>query len=223
MTKGKKRKNKFSEKQIIKRNKRILRYSLISLALICLLIVSFFTYNTYSMWVQTFNQNDNNKVSSGCFELEINDLDENNESTAINLTNTYPMSETRGLATKPYKLNIKNICEIPSEYTIILNEFSNTNLTNDLIRYQIKKTDESTFSKLLSTTELYELDESLKYEIETKQKLSVNRSYKLADGYLNTNESVNYEIRIWLDYNATNDDMNKNFEAGIIVISTSPQ
>lgn len=223
MKKGTKRKKKFSKKQIINRNKKVLRYSLISLALICLLLVSFFTYNTYSMWIQTFNQTDNNKVSSGCFELEINDLDENNNSTAINLTNAYPMSETRGLATKPYKLNIKNICEVPSEYTIILNEFNNTNLTNDLIRYQIKKTDESTFSKLLSSTELYELDESLKYEIETKQKLSVNRSYKLTEGYLNTNESVNYEIRMWIDYNATNDAMNKNFEAGITIISNSPQ
>lgn len=216
-------KKKLSKKKIAKRNKLILRYSLISFALLCLLLVSFFTYSSYSLWNQTYSQTNNNEVSSGCFELEINDLDENNMSTAINLKNTYPMTELKGLTTSPYMIEIKNICNIPSEYTIVLNKFSNSNLTNDLIRYQIKKVDESNPTKLLSQAQLYQLDTSLKSEIELNQGLTISQSYNLAEGYLNANETVFYELRIWLDYEATNDAMNKNFEAGMIIISTPPQ
>ena len=49
------------------------------------------------------------------------------------------------------------------------------------------------------------------------------QSYSLAKGRLNKNESETHELRMWLDYSATNDQMNKRFEAGITVISTSPQ
>ena len=191
-------------------------------ALLCLILVSFFTYSSYSLWNQTYSQNDSNIIAAGCFELEVNDLDENKKSTAINLTNTYPMSEERGLATNPYILTIKNICDVPSEYTVILNEFNGTSLSNDLIRYHIKENNVESSTLLLSTTQLYELDDSLKYEIETNQNKMINQSYNLASGYLNKNDTVSYELRIWLDYNATNDAMNKTFEAGITVLSTSP-
>lgn len=219
----KKGKRKLSKKKQQLMRKRIVRYLLISLALICLLLVTFFTYNTYSLWVSTHSQSSSNIITTGCFELEINDLDENNKSTAINLENTYPMTEEKGLMTRPYLLNITNICDVPSEYVIILNEFNTSSLDNSFLRYHIKKKEENSVSNLLSLAPIYSLDESIKVDIETSQKLLINRSYKLANGYLNKNESVLYELRMWLDYAATNDAMNKSFEAGVTVLSTSPQ
>lgn len=219
----KKGKRKLSKKKQQLRKKKMVRYLLVSLSLLCLLLVAFFTYNTYSLWINTYSQSSSNIITAGCFELEINDLDKNNKSTAINLENTYPMSEEKGMMTSPYLLNITNICDVPSDYIIILNEFNTSSLDNSFLRYHIKKEDETSSSNLLSFAPIYILDESIKADIESSQKLLINRSYNLANGYLNKNESVSYELRMWLDYAATNDAMNKSFEAGVTVLATSPQ
>lgn len=222
MKKGYKSKKKVAMQKLAKR-KKMFRYALISFALICLILVSIFSYNSYSLWNQTFIQKNNNVISAGCFQLEVNDKNENNESTAIRLNNAYPMSESTGLSTKPYILEITNICDIPSEYYVILNEFENSNLNNNYIRYQIKEIGNTTPTLLLSQSKEYEIDESLKSEIESNQGMTINKSYEIATGKLIPTESIKYELRLWLDYETGNDAMNKLFEAGVLVISTSPQ
>ena len=44
-----------------------------------------------------------------------------------------------------------------------------------------------------------------------------------AAGFLNKDDSISYELRMWIDYNATNEVMNKKFESAVTIISTSPQ
>ncbi len=218
----KKRKNSFSRKKKTERRNNIKRYFIISLALVCFLFITFFTYNTYSMWLDTTSQGDKNIVEAGCFKLQIDDLNDNRVSTAINLKNAYPMSEEVGLNTDPYILKITNTCDIPSQYTIILNEFESSSLSNSLIRYQIKKDRDDVPTFLLIDAPKYNLDEAIKNDIELEQGTNINQSYNLKNGYLDAGESVLYELRLWLDYNANNDAMNKRYEAGITVISTSP-
>lgn len=222
MRKGYKTNKKVTKRQKLEYNKKVLWYFLISFALVCFLVASFFAYNTYSLWSPTYSQSDVNKITAGCFELEINDLDKNSESTAIKLENTYPMTEDKGLSTSPYLLTIKNTCNIPSEYTVILNKFNNSNLQNNFIRYQMKNGDNIN-TQLLSQAKKYKLDASLKKDLETARGLSINESFNLATGNLNENETISYELRIWVDYDATNDTMNKSFEANVTVLSTSPQ
>ena len=219
MKKGKK---KISKRKAIQQRKKIIRYLIISISLLCLIIVSLFTYNTYSLWSATFSQSETNVITSGCFELQINDLDENMQSTSINLSNTYPMSDEKGALTKPYILNITNTCDVPSEYTIILNEYEISTLSNSFIKIQTNKVNETPQISLLSEISNYDLDASLKNEIENSN-MRIAKSYKISNGYLNKNETDKHEIRMWLDYNATNDQMNKKLEAGIIVVSTSPK
>lgn len=220
MKKGRK---KISKKKLIQRRKKIIRYLIISLALLCLILVSFFTYNTYSLWTETYSQKEQNVITSGCFELQVTDIDEDNQSTAINLKNAYPMSDARGAQTKPYILNITNVCDVPSEYSIILNEFEESTISSTFIKIQTNKMNVSPNLSLLSEIPSYELDENIKYEIENINGMLINQSYNLATGFLNKNETETYEVRMWLDYNADNNQMNKRFEAGITVIATSPK
>lgn len=223
MKKGYKSKKNFIKKTQIEHNKKLLWHFLITFALVCFLLASFFAYYTYSLWNPTYSQSDVNKITAGCFELQISDLNENQESTSINLKNAYPMTEDKGLSTSPYLLNITNICDVPSEYTVILNKFETTTLSDSLIRYHISNSEDSLASLLLSDTPILSLDDNIKNEIETEQGMSIIQSYNLSSGYLNKGESASYELRIWLDYNATKDEMNKRFEAGVMVLSTSPQ
>lgn len=215
--------NKKKTKRKLKQNKNVITNMLIIFALMCLILVAFVSYNTYSLWLDSYVQTDTNKVDTGCFELSINDLDENNNSTAINLTNAYPITIEKGISTKPYKINITNICNVPSEYTVLLSTLSNTTLDVKYLRYQIKSSNDNIAkTTLLNATPEYELDDSLKNEIENSNSLTVVNSYNLASGYLTENESITYELRIWLDYNATNEAMNKKFEGTVTVLATSP-
>lgn len=206
-----------------KTNKNFIGHVLIILALVCLIVVAFISYNTYSLWLDTFVQTETNKVSTGCFELSVSDLDENDISTAINLNNAYPLTNERGLETTPYKIKITNVCNVPSEYTILLSTLSSTTLDAGFLRYQIQPNNNIVNdTQLLNTAPTYELDESIKTDIETLNSLTVSNSYNLANGSLNEGETIDYELRIWLDYDATNDAMNKKFEGTVTVLSTSP-
>lgn len=215
---------KSKKKKLMNKNKKVITYVLLLFALICLISVSYISYNTYSIWVKTYSQKGTNIVTTGCFELSVTDVDENNNSTAIDLKNAYPLSDTNGLLTKPYTLKISNICTVPSEYSIILNSFNTTTLDEGVIKYQLKeKSLNSTETMLLQDADTYDLDETIKNDIETANSLTINKSYILADGTLNEDENITYELRVWLDYEATNEAMNKIFEAGVTVLSTSPQ
>ena len=215
MRKGKK--NKLKNEQ----QKKNLKFVLIGFALLCLILIISLSYTTYSLWNGTYSQNDNNSISSGCFNLLINDLDENNFSTAIKLSNAYPLTDETGIKTNPYLLTITNICDIPSEYEIVINEYENTDLSNNFIKYQIKKDNVSYTPMLLSSADTIILDDSLKKDLENKY--NIKKSYILSEGNLNKNESDSYELRIWVDHEATNDAMNKYFEASVVVISTPPK
>lgn len=225
MKKGNRKVNKRKiEKRIVKKKNKLINYGLIVFSLVCLISVSFISYNTYSVWVKTYNQKGTNKVTTGCFELSVTDVDENNNSTAINLSNAYPLSDENGLATKPYKLKISNICTVPSEYIVILNSFNSTTLDEGFLRYQIKDASIiSTNTVSLKDASSYELDDTLKAEIEKLNSLEINKSYNLISGTLNQDETITYELRVWLDYDATNEAMNKKFEGAVTVLSTSPQ
>lgn len=217
------RKNKAKKGKIKNKKNSIMTNVLIILALVCLIIVTIISYNTYSMWIDSFIQTDSNKVTTGCFELIINDLDENGNSTAINLQNAYPISNDKGLKTKPYNLSIKNVCSVPSDYTVILSTLSNSNLDPKFLRYQILQNNIiSDETSLLNSALHYELDEITKNNIESSNSLSVLNSYNLISGTLNQNESINYDLRVWLDYEATNEAMDSRFEAVVTVLSTSP-
>lgn len=189
---------------------------------IIVLIITLITNKTYSLWTKTYSQNDVSIIESGCFALKISDLNENKLSTSIKLLNTYPMTDETGLSNLPYVLKIENICDIPSEYNVLLNVFNNTSLDLNYIKYQIKRENIVTLQKLLDA-ERYEIDKSIKDEINKENINEIKETYTLANGYLEPSETANYELRLWLDYNATNDTMNKYFEAGIFVLSNSPQ
>lgn len=221
MKKGKKKQKK-SSNNLLTLKKDISKNMLIIFALLCLLIVSFLTHRTYSFWNETTEQTNQNVVEAGCFEVEFNDKDINNVSTSINLVNTFPMQESTAIGLKPYKVQIVNVCDIPTKYNIVLNEFNNTTLSNSYIRYQITELDETIKTDLLSNAEPYVLDNYLKQEIELSQRMSIVSSINLGEGYLEQGESTTYELRLWIDYDAPNETMNKIFEAAISVLATSP-
>ena len=183
-----------------------LRYK-IPLALIAIMIViTMFIGSSYALWRVTDYQASVNVIGTGCFEIEFNDTN----SSSINLANAYPISNEKGLVTKPYTFTIKNNCTIDAEYKVYLNTLNveQNKIPDNLIEYSIKKSgDVTAVANLLSSATLN--DETSQFSYDNKSLLN---SYIIATGNLKGRSTENvddgeqetYNLRLWIDESAEN-------------------
>ena len=205
------------------------RYKISLLVIAILLAFSMTVGTSYAFWTTTVTQTKQNEVTTGCLEIELNDveLDEsgNSISTNINLTNAYPMSDAKGLTTEPYSLTIKNTCSINANYTILLNTLSTSALTESYIKYHMIKTSPTETNMtpvLISSITPTTLDNAIKTDIGIVVGGEVQNSYIIGTGKLNAEaenvtDSVTYNLRLWIDESAENDIMGSAFEAAVAV------
>jgi len=205
------------------------RYKISLLVIAILLAFSMTVGTSYAFWTTTVTQTKQNEVAAGCLEIELNDveLDEsgNSISTSINLTNAYPMSDTKGLTTKPYSLTIKNTCSINANYTILLNTLSTSALTENHMKYHMIKTSPAETNMtpvLISSITPTILDSAIKTDIGTAVGGEVQNSYIIGNGTLNAEaenvtDSVTYNLRLWIDESVDNEVMENTFEAAVAV------
>ena len=169
--------------------------------------VSYAVFNSYA------SQNSTNTLAATCIELEFSGED------SINLTNAYPISDSEGLKTSPYKFKIKNKCKNYLEYMVIA---SVINVTNPLDSKYVKV-------NLSGDNEMNSVALSSLKSIQTPASLSgysIKENYVLKDGDgILKNEERNFEFRMWLD--GENEEAwtseqveSKNYQVKISVIGT---
>ncbi len=140
------------------------------------------------------------KVVAGTFNINFKDGE------TIKLENTAPMSDTEGMKTKPYDMEITNIGDVDAIYTLKL-EPDITIPTEDAlkesqIKYSIKVGDEAwTTPQLLSTT---------------KEQVLINERELTAKD----NNKINCSIRLWIDENVGNEGQNKIYKAKVVLEAT---
>ena len=143
--------------------------------------VSYAVFNSYA------TQNSTNTLAATCIELEFSGED------SVNLTNVYPISDSEGLKTTPYKFKIKNKCKNYLEYMVIA---SVINVTNPLDSKYVKV-------NLSGDNEMNSVALSSLKSIQTPASLSgysIKENYVLKDGDgILKNEERNFEFRMWLD------------------------
>lgn len=177
-----------------------------------LLAISTTIGSSYAFWTVNQMQTSSNKIVTGCFTLSYTDT-LNDESTSINLTNTYPISDENGLKLTPYTVVLKNTCSISATYDLNLTTDSANTLSESVLKTNLKditnNVDYST--KLMSELTKVTLDENMEAEITANKGITIGNTYSLATGILKPNEEVKYEFRIWLDESATNETMLSKF------------
>ena len=152
------------------------------------------------------SQEQANTFTSGCLNISLT-----NESTAINLTNTYPITDIEGLEGESYDFTIKNTCTTETNYSINLESLNKqtNSLSADYIKVALSSdTVDHVISKLSDNTSVTpEIDGS--YE-----------SYNLYTGTLKGSESKTYHLKLWIDYDATKEEAaNKTYSSKINVIA----
>lgn len=171
-----------------------------------LLIGSIILRISYAYWQITHNQTGKNTIDTGCFNIVFEETGND-----ITITNGYPVIDSVGLASKPYKFKITNDCSIDAKYDITLNSFgSTTNLLSDsAIAYAFDLSSSSNFNKKIlgSATE--------NTETSNINLTDLIKSYILGSGFLRVGETKEYSLLLWVDEDAPIGEMSKQFQSKV--------
>ena len=172
-----------------------------SLIIICLVITLVSIGLSYAYWRFAFISDNANKGTSGCFNIELAE-----EKDEINLTNAYPITDAEGLKLKPYSFTLRNSCSIFAHYYVNLEMLEGTTLNSKWVATKVN-------SDAITTLD--------KYKTATTTMTGSTEARTIAEGYLGTDDTVDYTLSFWMDEDATiNDDvMNKVFKSKIVINS----
>ena len=189
--------SKFSSSLYMK-NVRFTVYSVF--AVVIIMIAS-----SYAIFSSVQKAENYNSLKVGT--LEVNFTDKGEEmGNIINLNGVYPMSDSEGLQTSPYKFKITNTGTLNASYKIRIVEDA------DMIEQ------DGCRNNLLSNSNIkVSVNGSTPFILETK---STNR-YEIESKVLNSGSSKTYSIRVWIDENSGNEVLGKHYHGKIVVESVN--
>ena len=165
-------------REAIKENKKTI---LISSLIILLLIIGI----TFAYLITTINGEKEYIVKAKELELK---LEEENELT---LNNEIPIEDSEGLSKDGFKFSLKNNGKDDYEYTIYLDDIpleeGENRIPDSAIRYSLDRNETVGVAKDLES-------------------MGVNPNRVVDSGEIGSSETINYTLRLWLDYDATNEE-----------------
>lgn len=160
---------------------------------------------SYSLWSISVSQDKVNMAMTSCFDIIYS-----SESSAINLEKQYPISDEAGSKLTPYTFKITNNCDINAYYKINLETLNTSNIDTRFIKTSLNNTNSQVINRYNET------ETSLK---------NGKVSNTLKSGYLPVGGSLSFDLRVWLDYDTTIDDIKNDGTdkwVGKIVVISSP-
>ena len=154
---------------------------------------------SYAFWQITKYQEDQNVITSGCFDIKLEG------GKAINLENAYPIEDTEGAKLTPYTFTITNICDLLASYTVNLEMLEGTTMASKYIKVMMNKEEIKNLGSLEQTEPV------LKNSVESR---------KIISGSLGARDSEEYSLRIWMDGEITIEEkeaMNKQMLSKVVV------
>ena len=162
------------------------------------------TGTTYAIFTTTTTQEGTNAIETlKCLELEFS-----NQKNVINLSNTYPMLDERGMKNTPYTFTLTNKCGTYVEYSVGLAINKDNTLEDKYVK--------TVFSLANDTGEPVLLTDRVAGNTYNNKKTYIFRN----DG-LENNASKDYKLVLWVDGTASDSEMQKSF-SGNIIINTKP-
>lgn len=210
----------------------------IPLAIIAIcMVITMFIASSYALWSVTITQESKNAIESGCFAITFDDTN----SSSINLTNTYPIPDDKGLKTTPYTFTIKNTCTVDARFTLYLNTLNvpkktvvvdgkeseiDNKIADDFIKYSLIESD-GAVAVAQSLINAEKNPDTSYFTFKEDFGKDVLKSYALTTGTLkgqsaegvDDGESITYSLRLWIDEVATTEINGQTFEAGISTVA----
>ncbi len=181
--------------------KKIGFYFILTLGIVLTIFLGF----SYSMWVMTNSQDSLSVIetTNKCFDVELT-----SESDNIKLENAYPITDEAGSKLVPYSFKITNTCEWNVYYSVNLETLNKSSIDSKFMKISL---DNSNAKKLSE------------YEKTDKVLADSKESVTLITGYLPVDGSISFDLRIWLDYDTTVDDIKNDgtdkWSGKVVVVS----
>ena len=183
-------------------NKRKIYISLL-VTVICIISVS------YAFFVLYLRQTDNNTVTAlSCFTSTLTE-----ENSAINLTNEFPIKDEDGMKKTPFTFKITNNCNNYVKAYITMDSLKEGTANYILSKYMkanvsTKGTTDGT-SLIIGTQNTKVLDNK-------------HNGYIVKEVWLNSKESKEFDLRLWIDYDTTKEQASGMTYLSQVVIVTEP-
>ena len=180
-------------KEAIKKNKKII---IIAIAIIVLLLIGIaFAYLTTTIFGEK-----EYIVRAGSLGLI---LEEDNELT---LEKQIPIEDSLGMSLTGFDFRLINQGKIDTDYTIYLDDIpleeGETRMPDSAIRYSLTRNDETFMTRNLTT-------------------MGSNPNRRVDFGSIGVDETINYTLRIWIDYDATTEEASgKTFKGKLRVVAS---
>ena len=182
-------------KEAIKNNKKII---IIAIAIIVLLLIGIaFAYLT-----TTLHGDKEYLVRAGSLGLR---LEEGNELT---LSSQIPLEDKDGMSLDGFNFSLVNEGNIETDYTIYLDDIpldeGENRMPDSAIRYSLTRND-------------------VVGDVDNLSNMGVNPNRVVDTGSIAVDETINYTLRIWIDYDATTEEASgKTFKGKLRVVATQP-
>ncbi len=135
-------------------------------------------------------------------------------SSSVDLTNSFPMSDNQGMLTDPYVFNLENSCDINKGFNLYLVVTTESVINDDSIKLKLSSKDEVT--KVSSLPEATLTDDIIN-QYQTTIGKEIKKVYLLESATLAPDLPVTFSLNMWIDKDAINVPQNANFNATIMV------
>ena len=183
-------------------NKRKIYISLL-VSVICIISVS------YAFFVLYLRQTDNNAVTAlSCFTSTLTE-----ENSAINLTDEFPIKDEDGIKKTPFTFKITNNCNNYVKAYITIDPLKEGTANYILSKYM--KANVSTKGSTDGTSLIIGTQN-------TKVLDNKHNGYIVKEVWLNSKESKEFDLRLWIDYDTTKEQAAGMTYLSQVVIVTEP-
>ena len=155
------------------------------------------------------------------------------EANEINIEDALPMTDTDGEAQEnPYTFTLNNNGNISSVYTVYLDSVAIDEKLKAMPQNRVKYSVVKTIKTIVGSKDSLGEDGDTKDTVVSTETLTTDvfsitgvaqDSKQLDTGTLAANNYIEYELRLWIDENATNEEMEKAAFAGKLRIEASQE
>ncbi len=189
----------------VENNKLLVIILLAILVLVLFLIIGLYTRAYLIPQVDEASITSVNVSSCGYYTMQEN-------ASSVNLTNSYPMSDSAGMKTAGYSFSLKNTCSEGTGINIYLVVTSDSTIPSSLVKYSFNSA-----PSLVSSLPVYTLTDKTENQFNVKTSKTISSVYLLKNINLPANGSGAYNLKLWLDSSAENEYQNKLFNATVVI------
>lgn len=180
------------------------------------LIISLLVAESYALWQVNLVQTTANVYETGCFKIEYTE-----QTSSINLDNTYPVADSVGLGQVPYTFTVKNTCSISANYQVTLNTLTTNTMNDNAIKFAIYENNGTKPTTGINLGTHAATPTNINTETANLEIANLNKSIILATGQIAQNESKTYNLYLWINNASGNESQGTTFEGSLSVVTSA--